>query len=207
MTNLSKKSISPFLETIKLDGGFFSALAYHQTRMDETRAAFYDNPEALSLPLALMKTGSIPPKGLYKTRIIYTDTIESIEFIPYERREVMSLQLIEAEVDYSFKYEKRPVLNTLFQQKGRCDDILITQNGYLTDSSIANIALLKDDIWYTPKSPLLRGTKRAALLHHGLIVEADIHQDELQAFEKVRLFNAMIEFGECEFPVKNIHQA
>lgn len=204
MTNLLKKSISPFLETIKLEGGFFSALAFHQTRMDETRAAFFDNPEALSLPLALMKAGSIPPKGLYRVRVIYSEIIESIEFIPYEKREVNSLKLIEANIDYRYKYEKRPELNTLFQQKKKCDDILITQNGFLTDTSIANIALLKEDIWYTPKSPLLKGTKRAALLHHGLIVEADIHQDELQNYEKVRLFNAMIEFGEIEFPAKNI---
>lgn len=204
MTNLSKKSISPFLETIKLEGGFFSSLAYHQTRMDETRAAFLDNPEPLSLPLALMKAGSIPPKGLYRTRVIYSDTIEAIEFIPYEKREVSSLRLIESDVDYSFKFEKRPVLNTLFQQKGKCDDVLITQNGLITDTTIANIALLKEGIWYTPKSPLLKGTKRAALLHHGLIVEADIHEDDLSSYEKVRLFNAMIEFGEIEFPAKNI---
>ncbi len=204
MTNLLKKSISPFLETIKLEGGFFSALAFHQTRMDETRAAFFDNPEALSLPLALMKAGSIPPKGLYRVRVIYSEIIESIEFIPYEKREVNSLKLIEANIDYRYKYEKRPELNTLFQQKKKCDDILITQNGFLTDTSIANIALLKEGIWYTPKSPLLKGTKRAALLHHGLIVEADIHQDDLLSYEKVRLFNAMIEFGEIEFPAKNI---
>lgn len=204
MTNLLKKSISPFLETIKLEGGFFSALAFHQTRMDETRAAFFDNPEALSLPLALMKAGSIPPKGLYRVRVIYSEIIESIEFIPYEKREVNSLKLIEANIDYRYKYEKRPELNTLFQQKKKCDDILITQNGFLTDTSIANIALLKEGIWYTPKSPILKGTKRAALLHHGLIVEADIHQDDLLSYEKVRLFNAMIEFGEIEFPAKNI---
>ncbi len=204
MTNLLKKSISPFLETIKLEGGFFSALAFHQTRMDETRAAFFDNPEALSLPLALMKAGSIPPKGLYRVRVIYSEIIESIEFIPYEKREVNSLKLIEANIDYRYKYEKRPELNTLFQQKKKCDDILITQNGFLTDTSIANIALLKEGIWYTPKSPLLKGTMRAALLHHGLIVEADIHQDDLLSYEKVRLFNAMIEFGEIEFPAKNI---
>ncbi|HIW07657.1 MAG TPA: aminotransferase class IV [Candidatus Ignatzschineria merdigallinarum] len=204
MTNLLKKSTSPFLETIKLEGGFFSALAFHQTRMDKTRAAFFDNPEALSLPLALMKAGSIPPKGLYRVRVIYSEIIESIEFIPYEKREVNSLKLIEANIDYRYKYEKRPELNTLFQQKKKCDDILITQNGFLTDTSIANIALLKEGIWYTPKSPLLKGTKRAALLHHGLIVEADIHQDDLLSYEKVRLFNAMIEFGEIEFPAKNI---
>ncbi|MHC5224541.1 aminotransferase class IV [Ignatzschineria sp. LJL83] len=204
MTNLSKKSISPFLETIKLDGGFFSSLAFHQTRMDETRAAFWENPEPLSLPLALMKSGSIPPKGLYRVRVIYNENIESIEFVPYEKRDISSLKLIEADIDYSFKYEKRPQLNTLFQQKKKCDDILITKNGLLTDTSIANIALLKDGIWYTPKSPLLKGTKRAALLHHGMIIEADIHQDDITQYEKIRLFNAMIEFGEIEFSTKNI---
>lgn len=204
MMNLSKKSTCRFLESIKLEDGFFSALSYHQARMDETRQHFYPEAPAISLPLALMKQSKIPPKGLYKARVLYSESIEEIEFVPYKPREIATLKLIEAECDYAFKYEKRPVLNTLFQQKGKCDDILITQNGYLTDTTIANIALLKDGIWYTPEKPLLKGTKRAALLHHQLITEASLHQDQLGEFEAVRLFNAMIEFGEIELPIRHI---
>ncbi len=202
--NLSKKSTCLFLETIHLEGGFFSALSYHQERMDRTRNHFFKHCEPLSLPLALMKSGAIPPKGCYKVRVIYGENIESIEFIPYEKRDINSLRLIESQIEYDYKYERRAELNTLFQQKKKCDDILICKDGFITDTSIANVALLQDGIWYTPAEPLLQGTKRSALLHHGLIQEHSIHRDDLAQYSAIRIFNAMIEFGEIELPIKNI---
>ena len=53
---------------------------------------------------------------------------------------------------------------------------LIVKDGYLTDTSIANIALYDGYTWFTPAHPLLRGTKRAELLNKQLIVEKDIAQ-------------------------------
>lgn len=52
--------------------------------------------------------------------------------------------------------------------------------------------------WLTPKHPLLLGTKRAYLLDKDIIKEADITVDDLMKAKKIRLFNAMIEFGERE---------
>lgn len=52
--------------------------------------------------------------------------------------------------------------------------------------------------WLTPKHPLLLSTKRAYLLDKGIIKEADITVDDLMKAKKIRLFNAMIEFGERE---------
>ena len=202
--SLSKKSTSPFLETIKLEDGYFFALSYHQKRMDRTREHFYPDAPPLSLPQALMRLDNIPKKGLYRVRVIYEEEISTIEFLPYEMRPINSLKLIETALDYRYKYEKRPVINTLFQQKKRCDDILMTRDGFLTDTSIANIALLEGEHWYTPASPLLEGTKRAALLHHGILIPRQIHREELKKFSKIRLFNAMIDFGEIEFSTKNI---
>ena len=39
------------------------------------------------------------------------------------------------------------------------DEILITRNGLLTDTSIANIALFNGKEWHTPKHPLLKGVQ------------------------------------------------
>lgn len=52
--------------------------------------------------------------------------------------------------------------------------------------------------------PLLAGTKRASLLDKGEIVADDIRPDDLPVYSRIRLFNAMIEFGEIEFPVDRI---
>ena len=65
---------------------------------------------------------------------------------------------------------------------------------------VGNLAFLKNNIWYTPKKPLLKGTKRSSLLDNDLIVEKQITKDEVQSYEAVRIFNAMIDFGEIEIP-------
>lgn len=52
--------------------------------------------------------------------------------------------------------------------------------------------------WLTPAHPLLAGTKRAFLLDQGAITEKDLTPDDLMKAEKIRLFNAMIDFGEIE---------
>ena len=74
----------------------------------------------------------------------------------------------------------------------------------LTDTSIANIALYKEGKWFTPKYPLLKGTRRAGLLAEGIIEEDIVMADSLHKYEKIRLFNAMISFGEVEMDIKNV---
>ena len=74
----------------------------------------------------------------------------------------------------------------------------------LTDTSIANIALWHEQYnrWYTPAHPLLRGTHRAALLRAGTIHEdTALTLDRLSEFSRIRLFNAMLAWGEIELPV------
>lgn len=88
--------------------------------------------------------------------------------------------------------------------KGACDEIIIVKNGYITDTSFTNLAIFDSGEWITPKRSLLYGTKRASLLDKRLIKEADITLDVLRRACKVRLFNAMIEFGEIEIDVKHI---
>ena len=124
---------------------------------------------------------------------------------PYTVRHVHSLALMQADtIDYTYKSAGREPLNCLFALRGACDDILIVKQGLLTDTSIANIALSDGTHWYTPAHPLLKGTKRAALLEEGILQEKDIRPEDLPSFSTVRLFNAMIDWGELELPVRNI---
>ena len=143
---------------------------------------------------------------IVKARVVYGEKgIEDLSYSPYTVRHVHSLALMQADtIDYTYKSAGREPLNCLFALRGACDDILIVKQGLLTDTSIANIALSDGTHWYTPAHPLLKGTKRAALLEEGILQEKDIRPEDLPSFSTVRLFNAMIDWGELELPVRNI---
>ena len=107
-------------------------------------------------------------------------------------------------IDYTYKSAGREPLNCLFALRGACDDILIVKQGLLTDTSIANIALWDGCEWHTPAQPLLAGTQRRHLLDSGQIKETDIPVASLGNYRHIRLFNALIPFGEVELPVGQI---
>jgi 4-amino-4-deoxychorismate lyase len=190
-----------YIESIKIEDGVVYNIDYHQHR--------YESVLGLTdrTPLYLNEYINPPKKkGLWRCRILYTlEEIESVEYFSYKKRDINSLKLIDADsIEYSKKYANRVELENLFVQKGACDDILIVKNGFITDISIANIALLKDGIWYTPKEPLLRGTTRQRLLEIQQIIPKDIKVDEIYSYERVALLNAMIDFD--IIPQKNIRK-
>ena len=181
------------------------ALSYHQARMKRTMLHFFPGIEIPSLKDVLMPS---PDMDFYKARVVYGEHgIEDIQYAPYAMREIHTLKIVRDDhIDYSFKSTDRSGLNRLTAQKGDCDEIVIIKNGLVTDTSFTNIAIYKDGKWFTPKHPLLLGTKRAALLENGIIQEADITLDDLMKAEKVSLFNAMIDFGEREVMIPNDFQ-
>ena len=123
----------------------------------------------------------------------------------YHIRPVSSLRLVaDDEAAYRYKSTDRSVLDRLFACRETEDDVLIVRKGLLTDTSICNIALWNGKQWITPSVPLLAGTKRASLLDQGGIVAGDIRPEDLPGYSRIRLFNAMIEFGEIDLPVDKI---
>ena len=143
----------------------------------------------------------------YKARVVYGEQgVEAVEYAPYFIRNINSLQVVEDDtITYGYKSTDRSRLNALVAQKGNCDDIIIVKHGLLTDTSFTNLAIFDGKHWVTPRHPLLPGTKRAALLDKGMIQEADITLEDLRNANKVSLFNAMIEFGEREIAMENVH--
>ncbi len=145
--------------------------------------------------------------GLHKCRVIYTEDIESVEIFPYVKRQITSLKLVNCDdIVYDHKFFNRLVIESIYEQRGNCDDILIIKNGRLTDTSFCNIALFDGTIWHTPENPLLRGTKRQKLLEERKIKSKVIQAGELNNYSKLSIFNAMIEFGEVVISVENIRQ-
>jgi len=110
-----------------------------------------------------------------------------------------------SKLDYSVKYRDRQSLEKLYGYKKNCDDILIIRDGLVTDSYYANVAFEKDGLWFTPSIPLLKGTHRQALLDNEILFTKNIQEKDISSFNRCRLFNAMINFGDIEFPTSNIY--
>lgn len=199
-----------FVETIKIRDGKPQHLAYHQARMERTIRHFFPNISAEAMPsLQQLVTPSEDEKvGIFKARVVYDakGNIEVVEYAPYTMREMHSLQVVEDnDIDYTYKSCDRSPLSQLAAKKGTCAEVIIVKNDLVTDTSFTNLAIYDGKDWLTPKHPLLLGTKRAYLLDQSIIKEADITRDDLKKAQKVSLFNAMIEFGDREIDIKDIH--
>lgn len=183
------------IETICCQGGQLQALPYHQARIKRSRAALFGDAEPL--PLHELSVPGHARSGRFKCRLTYGREIEQVVFEPYAIRPVHSLLAMPADgLDYSFKYAERSAIQVLYEQRGTADDILMIQNGRLTDTSYANVALWDGAHWFTPAAPLLLGTRRAQLLDQNRIRLADIRLADLPRFRKIALFNAMMDLGE-----------
>ena len=184
-----------FLETLCVKEGLLQNLSYHQERIDRTLHHFnittkYD-----------LKTLLTPPSDDFlRCRILYNSDQFEVSFHDYQKQTIQKLQLVTSNnLHYDFKYADRSALERLSLQKDDADDILIVKDGFITDTTIANIAFFNGEHWLTPKSPLLLGTTRARLLDEKKIITADIHVEDIQQFQYFALMNAMIGFT----PVKN----
>ena len=182
------------LETIRCVDGSPCHLEYHQQRSDSSLKALGYNAR-----YDLASIIKPPDKRLYRCRMIYDAADVSIEYIPYTKRAVRKLRPVHADtLKYALKYADRSAIDRLFAQRGDADDILIIQNGLVTDTSIANIAFFDGQRWLTPKNPLLKGTTRARMLDEREIVEYDIELRDLGRFRCFALLNAMVGFDIIE---------
>lgn len=196
--------MSLFLETIKYADGQFFRQEYHNKRFNGVRKYQFKAPK-----INLFDHIEVP-EGIderpHKVRVIYGEEIQKVEFLPYELPTINSLKVVQDDqIDYAFKSTDRTKLDELFAQRDQQDDVLIARNKKITDTSYCNVAFFDGGGWYTPKSPLLKGTQRAFLLDFGLITEEEIKLKDLKYFKKVRLFNSMIEWTDCmDIKMRNV---
>ena len=178
------------LETIKIEAGEVFNLSYHQARCDESRKALFNSKNRLDLSTLIQA----PSEGHYRCRILYDEKIHSIQYIPYSPKEIHNIKIIPSNITYNYKYANREELNTLLQNQKDIDEIIIEKEGYLTDTTIANIAFYDGKQWFTPEEPLLKGTMREKLLDEGFLHTRKIKKEDLKNYTQVALMNAMIGF-------------
>jgi 4-amino-4-deoxychorismate lyase len=182
--------LSLLLETIKIEDGKPSNLSYHQTRFDKSKKDLFTLTDKTDLSSVIQ----VPEKGLYRCRIIYDENIISIEYIPYKERNIEKLKVVPSNINYDYKYANREAFSKLLQKYSDYDEIIIEKNGYLTDTTISNIAFYDGNKWVTPEYPLLEGTMRAKLLDEGFLHKKMIKKKDLKNYSQIALMNSMIGF-------------
>lgn len=186
--NCAQKSISPCIETLKSVDGKLAHLAWHQARFERTRRDYFGQKS----PVFLSEHLCPPDEGIYRVRVEYAQEILSVAYIPYVAKEMHRFALVEAGISYAYKYADRSELGAYMHDD--VDDVLFTCKGMLQDTTIANVALLIDDVWQTPQIPLLRGTTRERLVASGFLKEALLDTQSLKKATKFAIMNALIGF-------------
>lgn len=193
-----------FVESIKLLDGELFRLDYHQKRVVGTMKKYHSGHEIPNLA-DVISIGNDQKEGLYKVRIVYGSQIESVVISPYQTKKIKSIKVVHDDgISYSSKFLRRESLTDHYDQKGDFNEILFSKNGLLTDAYYYNMALCKNEQWYTPKTPLLHGVMRADLIDQGILLEQDISVKHLDKYDKICLINALTEFGDIVLDIDSI---
>lgn len=188
--------MSLLIETIKVSGKQFQNIAFHNNRFNKARKELFGCNEEIDISEVVRIPENIGDE-IYKCTITYDSEIKGVTFQRYTIRRINSFKLVtDNQIEYSYKFADRESLNKLLERKEECDEIVIVKNDFITDTSFSNIVFFDGKKWYTPSSPLLKGTKREKLLSEGVIAESEIRMNDLTKFEKVGLINAMLEMGD-----------
>jgi len=187
-----------FIETIRVENHRFQHLEDHIRRLEQTWLYHYGHLSQDRSKLDALIDSLIIPDQLgaevYKARLVYGLSIDSLTFTPYTPKLVRTLMPVVADaLDYRFKYTDRSALDTCLANRGGADDVLLIKNGFVTDTSFSNVIVLKDATWLTPSTYLLNGTCRQRLIRQGLVREATIRLEDLSDCQEIRLINAMLD--------------
>lgn len=193
---MTKLESSPLIfETIKIANATPLNLSWHQKRVDFTFGSLFKGTTALRLQDLIV----IPDQystGIFRCKFIYNEKDWSTEFSQYTPRQVKTLKLIDGNgIAYPHKFNDRSAIDLLYDQRGECDDVLIVNDGYITDTSIANILFSDGKNWFTPSTPLLPGTTRARLMDTCRIFEKEITIYNYKDFSHFMLINALNDFN------------
>ncbi|QLH45374.1 MAG: hypothetical protein HWD58_07015 [Bacteroidota bacterium] len=173
----------PFLETILQKDAQMPLLERHIERLKQTcRVHQLCLPDLTAIFDQLHEIRGT--SATEKVRLFYGNGIFKIESQPYHIRSIRKLKLITNEnLRYPFKSVRREVLEQL-QKKPENTMRYSSFKKTFTDTSYANVACWDGATWWTPKEPLLKGVRRAALLEEGRIQEARIGPGDLFGIQK-----------------------
>jgi 4-amino-4-deoxychorismate lyase len=182
------------LETMMIVDGVVRNAQYHNARLNTSRRELFHSADTLDVRDLIPVADGL--HGLVRCRMIYAETVLSVECEPYLRQPIRSLQLLRRDdISYPYKFAERSQFAEALRHRNDCDDVLIVKQDRITDTSFSNVAFFLETEWVTPAAPLLKGTMRASLLDRGMIVEDDVRVADLKNFSQIMLINALRDFN------------
>jgi 4-amino-4-deoxychorismate lyase len=177
------------LETIQVRNGQFQNIEYHNKRFNTSRLELFGLDDFQTLE-NLIKIPSECSEGIFRCRLVYELAIQEATFTPYIYKEIKTLKLVDiGDWDYSYKYADRSFMTNLLNENQDFDEVIMTQHGFITDCTIANLAFWDGSNWFTPSTPLFKGTKRQQLLDRQAIIEREVKVEDISEYEGVCLIN------------------
>lgn len=182
--------MSLLIESICLLNGEIRNANYHEARMHHAGKEIFGGVKYP--PLEELIAAPDFPREKFKCRILYDKETLSVEVLPYEIREIHTFKIMEfPNLDYSFKWADRQVFERLKELSGT-DEIILTQDGKITDTSFSNLLFFDGKEYITPADCLLPGTMRQFLLDSGRIKAESLEVKDLKRFRSFQLINAML---------------
>ena len=193
MKNLSEKYPFRFIETVRIENGILCNCDFHDERIMQTFLKYFSHKTPFTLKD--IKPDYYHGIGRYKLRILYSENDIEHSVSEYKPKKIRSAAVVECnDAEYSFKHEDRSLFSSILNIK--YDEIIISKNGLVTDSTFSNLAFYDSGKWFTPDTFLLNGTMRRMLLMKKIIHEKKIGVKDIRNFEKISFINSMLDLGE-----------
>ena len=189
------------LETLRHDpGSGFRRLALHLARLRASAGYFgFAMDEAAVLAALEREAAGFPDRParvrllLDRTGRITTGAVALPPVSEPARLAIDDRPVDPGDVLLYHKTSRRERYEAARARHPDADDVLLTNvAGEITESTVANVAVLLDGRWVTPPlaAGLLAGTERTALLADGTIAEGVVVPGDLGRAEEIRLLNS-----------------
>ncbi|MDG6882452.1 Branched-chain amino acid aminotransferase/4-amino-4-deoxychorismate lyase [Phocoenobacter uteri] len=184
----------PLFETLAIIDGKIQNIEFHQQRLDYAMKNYFHSNQAVTF----LSKFAIPTQfqqGLVRCRLDYNASDFEVNFYPYNSKKIQTFQCIYTQdLDYQFKYADRQKLDNL--KNSNCDEIIIINNGFISDCTIGNLLFLKENQWYCSNHYLLKGTQLSSLISQQKVQLIEIKCEDIFGFEKIMMINALNPFDE-----------
>lgn len=194
----------PLFETICVANGRPERLEYHEERRMKALDELFHAVPKVSLTEIFQNLSLCHEEDkLFKVVVKYDAADCEVSIHSYTPKKIKTLRMTESNVNYSHKWTNREALTKLLSDDVH-EEVIIVQNGWVTDASFANLVFEKEGKWFTPRHCLLKGTMRQYLLDKNQIEEIPVHSRDVGQFSRVRLINSMLRFTAPPLPISKI---
>ena len=198
---LSKRYNFDLIETMLWKPGTgVKLLKYHIKRI-KSSADFFDRQ--FSEKNALNLINSVSSSSLLKLRLLLKQNglliLEKYPFANISKNKILKIKLSSNKTHSSnlflrHKTSIRDAYDNARKNINDCDDVLLwNENDEVTEGTIYNIAIFKNNKWLTPSldSGLLNGVMRQSMIESGKLEECKITISDLKKANEIKLFNSV----------------